>query len=158
MKHMKRLSAVLLVVVLLISMLSCMVFGVTAAQLELGGPVSIEKMPLRGGSTETGGIVVGGQLLTEPDVLVVNSDWGTAKGLQPIKLGGVVYNVTIGVNGFAEVAEALNVADGHETIYVAAGTYESGMIQNAGNIKLYGPKAGINPNDAEDRSKPNAKR
>ncbi|MBR2013646.1 MAG: S-layer homology domain-containing protein [Clostridia bacterium] len=158
MKHMKRLSAVLLVAVMLISMLSCMVFGTTAAQLELGGPVSIEKMPLRGEATENGGIVVGGQLLTEPDVLVVNSDWESAKGLQPIKLGGIVYNVTIGVNGFAEVASALEAADGHETIYVAAGLYEAGIVQTVGNIKLYGPKAGINPNDPKDLSKPNAKR
>lgn len=157
MKHMKKLSAVLLVAVMLISMLSCMVFGATAAQLELGGPVSIEKMPLRGESSGTG-IVVGGQLLTEPDVLVVNSDWGTAKGLQPIKLGGIVYNVTIGVNGFAEVADALDAANGHETIYVAAGLYEAGIVQSVGNIKLYGPKAGMNPNDAKDLSKPNAKR
>ncbi len=157
MKHMKKLSAVLLVVVMLISMLSCMVFGATAAQLELGGPVSIEKMPLRGDSIGTG-IVVGGQLLTEPDVLVVNSDWQKAKGLQPIKLGGVVYNVTIGVNGFAEVADALDAANGHETIYVAAGLYEAGFMQSVGNIKLYGPKAGVNPNDAKDLSKPNAKR
>ncbi len=155
MKHMKRLSAVLLVAVMLISMLSCMVFSATAVQLELGGPVSIEKMPLRGGSTENGGIVVGGQLLSEPNILVVNSDWGKAEGLQPIKLGGIVYNVTIGVNGFAEVAEALSAADGHETIYVAAGFYESGIVQTVGNIKLYGPKAGINPNDPKDLSKPN---
>ncbi len=158
MKQMKKLSAVLLVVVMLISMLSCMVFGATAAQLKLGGPVSIEKMPLRGGSTDNGGIVVGGQLLTEPNILVVNSDWQNAKGIQPIKLGGIVYNVTIGVNGFAEVAEALAAADGHETIYVAAGLYEAGIVQTVGNIKLYGPKAGINPNDPKKLSEPNAKR
>ncbi len=154
MRHMKKLSAVLLVAVMLISMLSCMVFGTTAAQLDLGGPVSIEKMPMRGESDGTG-IVVGGQLLTEPDVLVVNSDWQKAKGLQPIKLGGIVYNVTIGVNGFADIAAALEAANGHETIYVAAGLYESYMTQGVGNIKLYGPKAGINPNDPKDLSKPN---
>ena len=154
---MKKLSAALLVAVMLISMLSCMVFGATAAQLNLGGPISIEKMPLRGESTGTG-VVVGGQLLTEPNILVVNSDWQNAKGTQPIKLGGIVYNVTIGVNGFAEIADALNAADGHETIYVAAGLYKAAFLQSVGNIKLYGPKAGINPNDAKDISKPNAKR
>ncbi len=157
MKHMKKLSAALLVAVMLISMLSCMVFSATAAQFTLGGPVSIEKMPLRGESTGTG-VVVGGRLLTEPNILVVNSDWQKAEGTQPIKLGGIVYNVTIGVNGFAEIADALNVADGHETIYVAAGLYKAAFMQSVGNIKLYGPKAGINPNDAKDLSKPNAKR
>lgn len=154
---MKKVSAAVLAAVMLISMLSCMVFGVTAAQLELGGPVLIEKMPLRGESSGSG-IVVGGSLLTDPDVLVVNSDWQKAKGLQPIKLGGVVYNVTIGVNGFADVADAFEAANGHETIYVAAGVYEGSIMQAAGNIKLYGPQAQINPNDAKDLSKPNAKR
>ena len=157
MKHMKKLSAALLVAVMLVSMLSCMVFGATAAQLTLGGPVSIEKMPLRGESVGTG-VVVGGRMLTEPNILVVNSDWQKIKGIQSIKLGGIVYNVTMGVNGFAEIADALNVADGHETIYVAAGLYKAEFKQSVGNIKLYGPKAGVNPNDAKDLSKPNAKR
>ena len=157
MKHMKKLSAALLAVVMLLSMLSCMVFSVTAAQLELGGPVTIEKMPLQGESTGSG-IVVGGQLLTDPNIMVVNSDWRGLDGKQSIKLGGIVYNVTLGVNGFGEVSEALNAADGHETIYVAEGTYEAAISQKVSDIKLYGPKAGINPNDPKDISKPNAKR
>ena len=157
MNKMKKLSAALLAALMVVSMLSCMVINVSAAQLDLGGPVTIEKMPLRGESTGSG-IVTGGQLLSEPNVLVVNADWGKAKGTQPIKLGGVVYNVTMGVNGFADLAAAMEAADGHETIYVAAGVYDAAFTQSVGNLKIYGPKAGINPNDAADLSKPNTKR
>ena len=119
MKHIKKLSAVM-VVALLISMLSCFAFSASAADV-LGGPVTIEKVVAGEGE-----VAVGGKSLPA-GILVVNADWKGARGTLPIKLGGVVYGAVIGTNGFATLAAAVEAANGYDTIYVAAGEYADGV-------------------------------
>lgn len=142
MKHIKKLSAVL-IAVMLISMLSCFAFSASAAGL--GGPVSIEKV-----EAGAGGLVVGGTNPLPANVLVVNSDWAGLRGNQPIKLDGVVYNVVVGTNGFATIGEAVGASNGYDTIYVAAGVYADSVSVNAGGLKIYGPYAGVCPNLGTD--------
>lgn len=156
MKKMKKLSAALLCVVMLASMLSCMVLG-TAAETDtgLGGPVSIEKV-----TPPSSGISVPGKSLPG-NILIVNSDWADAKLNQKVslKLDGVVYSGIIGANAFADIGAAAEVAVSNDTIYVAAGSYESGFSLAAVNyLKIYGPWAGVSPNDENDVSLANSAR
>ena len=152
MKNIKKLSAALLAVVMLVSMLSCMVLSTAAASFNVGeGPVTIEKV--EGGS----GIVVGGKSLPN-GVRVVNSSWKGAKGDVTIKLGGVAYRCRMGETAFADLIDASIAAKDNDTIYVAAGVYESNISINVGGLKIYGPYAGVNPNDRYDLAWPNWER
>ncbi len=152
MKNIKKLSAALLAVVMLVSMLSCMVLSTAAATFNVGeGPVTIEKV--EAGS----GIVVGGKNLPN-GVRVVNSSWKGAKGDVTIKLGGVAYRCRMGETAFADLIDATIAAKRNDTIYVAAGVYESNISINAGGLKIYGPYAGVNPNDRYDLAWPNWER
>ncbi|QVK16954.1 Ig-like domain-containing protein [Mycoplasmatota bacterium] len=55
--------------------------------------------------------------------------------------------VTIGVNGFATIAEALvGTNDFGKTIRVLSGTYSEDITIDSNNIKLIGPNAEIDPN------------
>lgn len=144
MKKMKKLSAALLAAVMLVSMLSCMVLG-TSAAAELSGPATIEKINATG--------VVTGKALPN-DVLLVNSDWaGKAAGATvALKLNGIAYKGTIGANAFSDICEAVAVAKSNDKIYVAPGIYKGDLnMPSITNLKIYGPWAGVNPND------PNAK-
>lgn len=153
MKHIKKLSAVM-VVAMLISMLSCFAFGANAAAV-LGGPVTIEKVVAGEGE-----VAVGGKSLPA-DILVVNGDWKGVRGTRPIKLDGVVYGAVIGTNGFSTLTAAVEAAKGYDTIYVAAGEYSDGVTVNVGGLKIYGPYAGVCPNmgtAAQQLATPNSAR
>ncbi len=142
MKNTKKLSAAIMVVVMLVSMLSCMVVPVAsaAASTTLGEPISIET------NISTGsGIVVGGKTLPN-NILVVYSGWAGKTGTVPIKLGGIVYGAIMGVNAFSEIADAATAAGVDNTIYVAAGTYSAQVDVNVSGLKIYGPYAGVSPN------------
>lgn len=141
MKRMKKLSAVLLIVALLLSMLSGMAFSAMAAVGELGGPVSIEEVEVGGG------IAVGGEALPAL-TMVVNDDWKGQKGTKAIKLDGVVYSAIMDTNAFGDLADAVAACKGNEVIYVAAGEYQNGVSVSVGGLKIYGPYAGVNPNAA----------
>ncbi len=153
MKHIKKLSAVL-IAALLISMLSCFAFSASAAGL--GGPVKIEEIVAGEGE-----LVVGGGKSLPAGVLVVNDDWKGVRGNRSIKLDGVVYNVAVGTNGFSTLGDAAAVAKGYDVIYVAAGEYEDSASFNVGGLKIYGPFAGVCPNlgvTAEELANPNPAR
>ncbi len=154
MKKMKKLSAALLAVLMLVSMLSCMVLGTSAATVEeLGGPVSIEKAP-------TTGIAVGGKSLPN-GILVVDDDWVDCEegDRVRIKLGGGVYNAVFGTTAFADLATMAGVLQSNYTVYVAAGIYTAAAsLPGTTNVKIYGPWAGVCPNDASDIALPNAAR
>lgn len=153
MNNVKKLSAALLVAVMLVSMLSGMVLGTSAATMEeLGGPVSIEKAP-------TSGIVVGGKALPAK-ILVVDDDWADyeAGTKVRIKLGGSVYTAVLGRNAFGTLGGAAAVAESQYTIYVAAGRYMAGAdVPPSTELKIYGPWAGVCPNAANVKD-PNAAR
>lgn len=155
MKKMKKLSAALLVVVMMVSMLSCMVFNVSAATVqELGGPVSIESF------NAAGGIAVGGKSLPN-GILVVDDNWVDCEAGQKvqIKLGGAVYSGFMGVNAFAEISEAAIVLKSNYTIYVAPGCYSAAVsMPGCSNVKIYGPQAAVNPNNKNDIAKYNTAR
>ncbi len=127
-----------MVVVLLVSMLSCFAFSATAAGL--GSPVKIQTVVAGAGE-----VAVGAKPLPT-GILVVNKDWKGARGTLPIKLDGVVYGAVINTNGFASLADAVAAANGYDTIYVAAGVYDEAVSINVGGLKIYGPYAGICPN------------
>ncbi len=149
---MKKLSAFLLVVVMLVTMLSCMVLG-TSAATTLGAPVKIEKI-------NAGTSVITGKALPN-NILIVNADWEekAANATVNLKLGGVAYKGTVGVNAFAEIADAVDHAKSNNTIYVAPGLYDSELKLTAvKNLKIYGPWAGVNPNNVNDLSKANSAR
>ncbi len=154
MMKMKKLAAALLTVVMLVSMLSCMVLGASAAVIEeLGGPVSIEKAP-------TTGIVVGGKALPN-GILVVDDDWVECEpgDRVRIKLGGGVYTAEYGTTAFADLSSAAAVIQSNYTVYMAAGLYTaSTAMPGCTNVKIYGPWAGVDPNDASDIALPNAAR
>jgi hypothetical protein len=143
MKQMKKIAA-LLIVVMLISMLSCFAFSASAST-NLGGPVKIEKI-----AAGEGGILVGGSVNLPRDVFVVNSDWMGESGARPIKLGNTVYRVILGENGFSSIGEAAAAAQKAATIYVAAGLYDTSASINVGGLKIYGPYAGVCPNMSYD--------
>ncbi len=142
MKNTKKLSAALLVVVMLISMLSCMVVPTASAApgSTLGEPISIDTNVSAGS-----GIAVSGKALPN-DILVVYSGWAGRNGTVSIKLGGTVYSATMGTNAFAEIAQAAAVANAGNTIYVAAGTYSTQIDVKVSGLKIYGPYAGVSPN------------
>ncbi len=144
MNNVKKLSAALLVAVMLVSMLSGMVLGTSAATAEeLGGPVSIEKAP-------TGGIVVGGKPLPGK-ILVVDDDWADLESGTKvrIKLGGGVYSAILGRDAFGTLGGATAVAGSQYTIYVASGLYQGAVdMPPSTELKVYGPWAGVCPNAA----------
>jgi len=154
MMKMKKLAAALLAVVMLVSMLSCMVLGASAATVEeLGGPVTIEKAP-------TTGIAVGGKTLPS-GILIVDDDWADCEegDRVRIKLGGGVYTAVFGANAFADLATAAPFIKSNYTVYIAAGLYPAtASLPGCTNVKIYGPWAGVNPNSAEDIALPNAAR
>ncbi len=155
MKKMKKLSAALLAVVMMVSMLSCMVLNVSAASVkELGGPVSIKSFDA------AGGIAVGGKTLPN-GILVVDDNWADCEAGQKVQivLGGAVYSGYIGVNAFAEISEAALVLKSNYTIYVAPGCYSAAVsMPGCSNVKIYGPQAGVNPNNKNDIAQYNTKR
>ncbi len=154
MMKMKKLSAAILAVVMLVSMLSCMVLGATAAG-ELGGPIAITKV-----TAPAGGVQVSGVALSN-GILVVNSDWAAKMDGDKvnIKLGNIVYSGIIGTNAFGELGKAANAAKAGNTIYVAPGVYSGSVaLVGASNLKIYGPQAAVNPNNASDIALPNASR
>lgn len=159
MKNTKKLFAALAAVVMLISMFSCMVVPTVSAEVSttLGGPVSIDAKVSSGS-----GIAVGGKELPE-NILVVCSSWTGKTGSVSIKLGGLVYRANMGVNAFAEIADAVAAADAGNTVYVAAGAYSTAITVSVANLKIYGPYAGVSPNapfdgEAKNLSEPNPAR
>ncbi len=154
MMKMKKLSAVLSVATILVSMLSCVVLG-TAAAGALGGPVSIEKAPAATGT----GLQVSGVKL-DNGILVVDDDWSGKKDDQTvnIKLGGKVYSAVIGKTAFSDIDKAATVAKSNYTIYVAAGKYTAPVsLAGTNHLKIYGPHAGSSPNGADPKD-PNLNR
>lgn len=146
MKKMKKLSAALLAVVMLVSMLSCMVLGTSAATTDLSGPATIEKIV-------TGGVTTGIELPN--NVLIVNSDWAdkAVNATVSLKLNGIARKGTFGVNAFADLCDAVAVAKSNDTIYVAPGVYAGDLEMPAiTNLKIYGPWAGVTPNDPNAQS------
>lgn len=143
MKKMKKFSAALLAVVLLVSMLSCMVLG-TSATPALGGPVSVEEHSVPVGQVATG-------IALPANILVVNDDWSgkVADDSVTIKLNGTVYKGVFSKNAFGTIAGAVAAAQSSDTIYVAAGEYTDTINLTAiSHLKIYGPFAGVNPNMA----------
>lgn len=144
MKKMKKISAALLAVLLLVSMLSCMVFPATAATT-LGGPVPVEKV------TVTGGQVITGVALPS-NVLVVSSDWAgkSNNSIVYVKLDGKNYKAYFGINAFADICDAVRVAESNDTIYVTAGVYNGNIdLTRINRLKVYGPWAGVSPNNPD---------
>lgn len=138
---MKKLSAALLVVVTLVSMLSCMVLS-TSAVTELGGPVSVKEHSVPSGQVPAG-------VALPNNILVVNDNWfGKANGNSvTIELNGTIYKGSFGANAFGAINDAVAAAQSDDTIYVAAGTYNENIALTAiSNLKIYGPYAGVNPN------------
>ncbi len=154
MMRMKRIAAALLAVVMTLTLMSGIVINASATAVnELGGPATIEVVQT-GSDNGSGGITVPGVKL-DNDILVVSKSWEGQTGRVAIKLNGVVYQATIGVDAFGELADALAKARNNSTIYVAAGTYSKAATINAASLNIYGPYAGVNPNDPTDISKPN---
>ncbi|MBQ8894874.1 MAG: S-layer homology domain-containing protein [Clostridia bacterium] len=158
MMKMKKFSAALLAVVMLISMLSCMVFSASAATT-LGGPVTIEPIEKVGNQVLTGAALPG-------NIRVVNEDWnGSITNTAVfIKLDGKPYRATFGINAFSEIADAVDSAESNDTIYVAAGSYNATLnLTDVNQLKIYGPWAGVSPNNpdfetAADLAEPNPAR
>ncbi|MBQ7935922.1 MAG: S-layer homology domain-containing protein [Clostridia bacterium] len=135
MMNTKRISAVLLVAVMLISMLSCMVIGTSAdSGSGLGSPVTVEE--------------VGGTLGKElPNgIKIVNDDWAGKTGKVALRLDGVVYSAWMGQQAFGDVADAAAVAKTGDTVYVAPGNYNAVINITVSDIRFYGPYAGVSPN------------
>jgi len=133
-----RISAILLTVVMLVSMLSCMVLPAAAEMGSgLGSPVAIEEVAQG----------VGGAKLPT-NIKVVNDDWFEKTGYVYIKLDGQVYRVVMGQQAFAELADAVSAAKSTDVIYVAPGNYTAAVTFMKSNIKVFGPNAGVSPNAA----------
>ncbi len=157
MMRMKRIAAALLAVLMALTLMSGITINASATNLnELGGPAKIEAVEI-GADNGSGGLIVSG-LDLDSDVLVVNKSWQGKTGRVAIKLNDVVYQATMGVNAFAEVADAIAKAENTYTIYVAPGTYTKAATIYATSLNLYGPYAGVNPNDPADISLPNPAR
>ncbi len=157
MMRMKRIAAAFLAVVMTLTLMSSIVINASATAVnELGGPVTIEVVET-GTDNGAGGITVPGVKL-DNDVLVVSKSWDGKTGRVAVKLNGVVYQATMGVNAFGELADAIAVARNASTIYVAAGTYSKAATITTASLKIYGPYAGVCPNDPTDISKPNPAR
>lgn len=136
MKNQTRVSAAILTVLMVLSMLSGMVFTASAEMGSgLGSPVTIEE------SSAT----MGGAALPN-GYKVVNDDWTEETGWVRIKLDGQLYKAYMGVQAFAQVGTAVSSATRHDVIYVAPGNYNSAVTFTSSNITLYGPNAGVNPN------------
>ncbi len=156
MMKMKKITAALLAMVLMVAMLSCITIGASAAP-EMSGPVSIEKVKV--------GLDVSGKEL-DNNCFVVSSAWsGLKAGTQVnVKLGGVIYKAYIGGNAYAEIADAVENANGGMAIYVTAGSYYKEIHAKAAGLKIYGPYAGVTPNavanatNAIDLKNPNPNR
>ena len=122
-----RISAILLTVVMLVSMLSCMVLPAAAEMGSgLGSPVAIEEVAQG----------VGGAKLPT-NIKVVNDDWFEKTGYVYIKLDGQVYRVVMGQQAFAELADAVSAAKSTDVIYVAPGNYSAAVTFMNSNIKVF---------------------
>ncbi len=147
MMNLKKISAALLCIVMTISMLSCFAVGVSAADHNLGYAVTIEE-----------GNFIGGKALPS-NVVIVNDDWQGKTGRVAMKLDGQVYYGWLGLNAFASLALATestvvhsgtaNVQTGGNVFYVAPGIYKAPVDVYGNNIRIYGPNAGICPNEAD---------
>ncbi len=145
--NLKKLSAALLCIVMTISMLSCFALGVSAADHNLGYAVTIEE-----------GNFVGGKQLPN-NVVIVNDDWLGKTGRVTLKLDGLVYYGWMGMNAFSNLADAAqstvvhsgtsNVQTAGNAIYVAPGIYQGDVDVYGNNIRIYGPMAGVCPNEAD---------
>lgn len=143
---MKKLSAALLAVVMMITMMSCIVVNVSA-EPALGGPAAIEQVKV--------GLDVSGVDL-DTDCMVVSSAWsGLAEGTQVnVKLNGTLYKAQIGRNAFNELATAVSKASAGANIYLTAGVYGSTVEVKMSGLNIYGPYAGISPNAVADATNP----
>ncbi|MBQ8599838.1 MAG: S-layer homology domain-containing protein [Clostridia bacterium] len=156
MMNSKKISAVLLCIVMMISMLSCFVLGTSADMGSgLGYAVTIEE-----------GNFVGGTSLPS-NVIIVNDDWFGKTGKVALKLDGKVYSAWLGAQAFGSLADATKatvvqsgntaISTAGKVIYVAPGTYTGGVEVYGNDTRIYGPMAGVNPNNA-DLITANAKR
>ena len=142
MMRMKKITAALLAVVMMVAMMSCIAVSVSAEE-ELSGPVMIEKVKI--------GLDVSGSDL-DGNCFVVSSAWsGLSDGTRVnVKLDGKMYKAYIGGNAYAELADAVDNASAGMNIYLTAGTYSAAVHVKAGHLNIYGPYAGISPNKVAD--------
>ncbi len=133
-----RFSAILLTAVMLVSMLSCMVLPAAAAGgVVFDGPLAIG---------EANNYIGVSPNALPTNVKMVNDDWEEKTGKVTLYFNGVPFSANMGSQAFSKVADAVAAAQAGDVIYVAPGDYPTSVTFMTGNVKLYGPNAGVCPN------------